>query len=212
MSFRQLAARIKTALARKPEWEKRINAVDKSFDATHGVNTGGIIGLSRLTVVQGSKATGMRHVAVEPNIFEAAMSRLDIDHSRFSFIDLGSGKGRALYLARRYPFARVMGVEFARELHEAARTNVGHDPRVTLHCGDAGAFEFPPGPLVVYLYNPFDATIMQAVADRLMDSYLADQRDIFVMYLNPFQAQAWGRFEKVVSADLLEVYRASAKG
>src|SRR6478609_9761998 len=34
------------------------------------------------------------------------------------FIDLGSGKGRMVLEAARYPFRRVIGVELAQPLHE----------------------------------------------------------------------------------------------
>jgi spermidine synthase len=36
------------------------------------------------------------------------------------FRNLGSGKGRVLLEALRYPFARVIEVEISKELHEAA--------------------------------------------------------------------------------------------
>ena len=37
------------------------------------------------------------------------MASLEIDFSQFTFIDIGSGKGRALLLAAEYPFRRVVG-------------------------------------------------------------------------------------------------------
>jgi len=37
--------------------------------------------------------------------------------------NLGSGKGRVLLEALRYRFARVIGVEISKELHEAAAEN-----------------------------------------------------------------------------------------
>src|SRR3712207_1940229 len=40
------------------------------------------------------------------------------------FVDLGSGKGRVVLAAARFPFKRVIGVEIAESLNEVARANV----------------------------------------------------------------------------------------
>ncbi|MBZ5489392.1 MAG: class I SAM-dependent methyltransferase [Acidobacteriia bacterium] len=42
----------------------------------------------------------------------------------FTFIDLGSGKGRALLMAAQYGFKRIIGVEFMPELHRVAQENI----------------------------------------------------------------------------------------
>ncbi len=78
------------------------------------------------------------------------------DHSRFTFIDLGSGKGRILFLAAEYPYRRIQGVEFARELHSEAQENFrtfstgagsSGAGKIESVCVDAGNFEFPKGNL-----------------------------------------------------------------
>src|SRR5580700_6255635 len=42
----------------------------------------------------------------------------------FTFIDLGSGKGRTLLMASDYPFHRIVGVELLPSLHEIAQENL----------------------------------------------------------------------------------------
>ena len=42
------------------------------------------------------------------------------DVSGYTFVDLGSGKGRMLFVAAERPFRRVIGVEFSRSLHAEA--------------------------------------------------------------------------------------------
>ena len=39
-----------------------------------------------------------------------------INLQEFAFIDIGSGKGRALLLASQYPFQRILGIELLAEL------------------------------------------------------------------------------------------------
>ena len=42
----------------------------------------------------------------------------------FAFVDMGSGKGRALLVASELPFAKIVGVELSQELHQIAEENV----------------------------------------------------------------------------------------
>ena len=46
---------------------------------------------------------------VDPASFEGIIKRLRIRCEEFSFFDFGSGKGRALLLASRFPLKRVIG-------------------------------------------------------------------------------------------------------
>jgi len=55
----------------------------------------------------------------------AALRALPVgDFSQYSFIDMGSGKARMLFVAAELPFRRVIGVEFDRKLHAAAKENI----------------------------------------------------------------------------------------
>src|SRR5262249_45180057 len=78
----------------------------------------------------------------------------------FTFVDMGPGKGRALLLAAEQPFARVIGVEVLPELHAIAQQNIAAAAsRLVCHkiesiSADARIFQFPDGPLVVFLFNP----------------------------------------------------------
>ena len=75
------------------------------------------------------------------------MARLDVDHSEFTFVDYGLGKGRVLMLAAEYPFKRIVGVEFSESLDRTARQNLtklGADAaRVTTHVMDAVDYDPP---------------------------------------------------------------------
>ena len=124
--------------------------------------------------------------------FRGVVARLGIDPAGYAFVDYGSGKGRALLLASAFAFRRVVGVEYARELHEAALANLarargalpGAD-RIDCVWSDATAFPPPGGPLVCFLYNPFDGAVLQALIDRLAASFAQEPRDILLAYLNP---------------------------
>jgi len=119
------------------------------------------------------------------------IQELSIDHTRFSFIDFGSGKGRALLIASQFPFKSVIGIEFSRELCEAAKDNIAKIPpskcaasRVECVHIDAMKYRIPGDPLVCYFYHPFDQVIMEVVVGRLIESLREIPREIYVIYLN----------------------------
>ena len=198
-------------------------AKEARFDAEFAVATGGDARLSTLSIASANRRFGVDYRGVDPEEFARAFSALPVRHEEFVFLDLGSGKGRALLLAAPFPFRRLIGVEFARELHEIAKANLlsWRDanetcPDFQLHCMDATEFEFPREPLVLFLYNPFGPEVIARVAQRLLDSHAASPRPIYVLYLNPFHLGPWLElgFRTVASGDsfvILAPHKASAR-
>jgi SAM-dependent methyltransferase len=190
--------------------------IDRLFDRSHDVETGGSISPRLLGVSAEQRRTGVAYRPIDPGEFARGFNRLDIDHQRFTFVDLGSGKGRALFLASSYPFRRIVGVEFSPVLHRVAEANVrSHRNKYQrchafdLHCVDARHFEFPDEPLVVFLYHPFDADITAQVANRVRASFLNHPREILVLYSNPVHASVWtdAGFDCVDEGDLFAIFR-----
>ncbi len=114
------------------------------------------------------------------------------DWSRFTFVDLGCGKGRALLLASRYPFRKILGVELDPSLAAVAQANLlaFRAPwqvcrsLAALH-GDATAFDLPPTPILLYLYHPFLAPALKRVLRRLERSLRQHPRELWLVYINP---------------------------
>jgi SAM-dependent methyltransferase len=110
----------------------------------------------------------------------------------FTFIDLGSGKGRTLLMASDYPFRRILGVELLPSLHQIAQQNLRQYKSDSQKCfalesicADATAFPFPDGPLVIYLFNPFPESGMRQVFANLERLLRAHPRPVYVLYHNP---------------------------
>ncbi len=165
---------------------------DRQFDRTYGTDTSGRVELSHLTVVGENRERGVYFESTPTALFRFFLSNLRIDFSEFTFIDLGSGKGRTLLLASDYPFKRIIGVEFCRELHDCALLNLRVYRSATQRCtnlisvhADATQFEFPQDPLLVYAYNPFDEFVMTAVMTNLVNSIIANRRNVVLLYYNP---------------------------
>jgi SAM-dependent methyltransferase len=110
----------------------------------------------------------------------------------FTFIDLGSGKGRTLLMASEYPFHRIVGVELLPSLHEIAKENLSKYKSETQKCfaleavcGDATQFPFPDEPIVIFLFNPFGESGLRRVMAGLEQSVRARPRAVYVLYHNP---------------------------
>jgi SAM-dependent methyltransferase len=177
---------------------RRKERVDQAFDRDTGVDTGGVDHLYDLTITSKNARFGTSHIASDPNEFAEAMASVDMDLSEATFIDMGSGKGRALLLAAAYPFKQIIGIEFAAELHQLAQANLASlaatgksDPRIALIHGDATTYALPAGPLVLYFFNPFDAEVMRPIAEMAMASWRANPRPMRAVYVNPLHPQVW---------------------
>jgi SAM-dependent methyltransferase len=127
----------------------------------------------------------------EPSLFREMMAGLPIRFEQFSFVDLGSGKGRTLLMAADYPFRRIVGVELITELHHAAEENILAYHASTQRClqietvhGDARDFELPREPLLIYLFNPLPERALSEVLQRLEKSLAQWPRPVWVVYHN----------------------------
>src|ERR1700691_1972444 len=96
------------------------------FDERFGVDTSGL--LYELPSGHQHDLYNNGYFAVAPSVLHSVMQalrdRLQLDYRRFSFVDVGSGKGRALLLACDYPFREIMGIELSPELDRVARANI----------------------------------------------------------------------------------------
>jgi SAM-dependent methyltransferase len=116
----------------------------------------------------------------------------------YTFIDIGCGKGRAVLLASEMRFREIVGIELNTKLAVLARENAevwtqagkALSP-IRIVCGDALELEWPEGPCLVYLYNPFREQVMLQLVERLRSRFAERPRDLEVMYQKPEQATAF---------------------
>jgi SAM-dependent methyltransferase len=167
---------------------------DVEYDWAHRVNT------TSGTVSSRARLLGLFHSPYQPTdaaSFREMMSSLPIAFEQFTFLDLGSGKGRTLLMASDYGFRKIIGVELIAELHQAAAQNVREYRSQTQRChkiesvlADARDYEFPDGPLVLYLFNPLPERALIQVLDRLDRSIKKSPRPLRIIYHNPLLEKA----------------------
>jgi SAM-dependent methyltransferase len=154
------------------------------------------------TVTWRTRLLGLLHSAyqpIEPELFRDIIATLKIDFSQFTFLDIGSGKGRALLLAAEYPFRRVTGIELLPELNSVAEANISKvSPEqrtareIRALCGDATEFIFPAEPLVVFLFHPLPEAGLKMLVGNLGASLRANPRPAYVIYVNPVLEEILG--------------------
>jgi hypothetical protein len=122
------------------------------------------------------------------------------------FIDVGSGKGRAVFQAARFPLKRVIGLELADKLNEVARYNVEHNRErlragsVELITADAVEYVFPDDLTIAYFYHPFGGSTFERVIDNLIASLDRSPRELHLIYGYPLMAEyvdSTGRFQRI---------------
>ncbi len=153
----------------------------------------------------------------EPQLFHEILQGVPDHLTGYTFIDMGSGKGRALLMASEYPFAKIIGVEIIPELHETAVRNIakfrGENRRssdISAWCGDAREFDFPTDSSVVYFFNPFPEDVLRDVLVNLERSVHMRPRKLWVIYHNlvyPQRFDSLNWLEKVTSTHQYAIYR-----
>jgi hypothetical protein len=159
------------------------------FDAKYGTDTGGVIPLADLKLMNGASPECIWYEAASPVIFRQLMAALDISFADFEFVDYGCGKGRMLMLAAEQGFRKATGVEFAAALVEIARSNAEifnrgcANPAVieSVHI-DAVDYVLPDVPLVLFFYAPFKGTVLDRVLANITTSYVRAPRPLILVF------------------------------
>lgn len=100
-------------------------------------------------------------------------------------VDLGCGKGRFLSCAAQFPFAKVIGVEYDRELFEQAVRNAKNLRRricdIDIVNCLAQDYAYRSGSFY-YLFNPFSAEILRQVVEKMGRERAGP---VVLIYVNP---------------------------
>jgi SAM-dependent methyltransferase len=171
----------------------RTKFIAQWFDWRHDVKTCGEEDPRELTVLGENAPHAIAYIPTSPQFGRHMLRNLPVaDVSSYTFIDMGSGKGRMLLLAAELPFRRIVGVEFASDLSALAQQNVKTYRNAGQLCFqiepvhmDATLFEFPPEPSLIYFFYPFQRFVMEPVIQNLNRSLAEHPRDVVVVYFNP---------------------------
>jgi len=192
---------------------------DIDYDFDHGVDTTWATVKLRTRIRE--LLSGGQYQPSEPELFRQILRALPMKPDGFTFIDLGSGKGRTLLMASNFAFERIIGVELLEELDAIAKRNITRYRNEQQKCfaiesqaGDAREFGFPAEPTVLYLFNPFPEHVLRQVLANLRQSLQEAPRPAFVIYHNlvherVFTENMW--LQALYRTNEFAIYRAAEK-
>jgi SAM-dependent methyltransferase len=128
-----------------------------------------LLGISTRGVAPAENSLGVHYATVDYVDIKSILQELDLKPTDV-LVDIGSGKGRVVCLAARRRLGRIVGVEYSRTLSELARVNVarlrGRRTPIDLQTMAAEDYDYSDA-TVLYLFNPFEAEILDTVLKKV---------------------------------------------
>jgi SAM-dependent methyltransferase len=155
------------------------------FDQAHGVDTSGLVPAAYLLTGHPNDRHVTAYYGVAPSILRQLIAHWretlpPHPIERYTFLDIGAGKGRGLLVASQFRFRKVVGVELNPALAAIARANVAQ--WTAAHAADLTApllapievveqdaldFDLPRTPALLFLFHPFDAPVLEQLLRRI---------------------------------------------
>ena len=170
--------------------EALLNSV---FDREHAIETAVEIPLGAVGVPQADVARGNAvYRPLTETVFRAALASVHFDPAKFTFVDIGSGKGKVMFMAADHAFRRIVGIEYAAGLHEVALRNIASYRSKTQICkaieavhADVLEYTLPEGPLLLFIFNALAKQTMRGFLEKVDREAARDpKRPIALIYTN----------------------------
>ena len=177
------------------------------FDRLYGTDTGGLIPRADLLTGHANDLFITAYYAVATSILDALielwLSRSPLyDIDRYTFLDIGAGKGRALLHASLHPFHQAIGIELNPTMAAIARNNIRlfeSNPNtsplapISLIEGDALEVPLPATPTLAYMFHPFGAPVLSKFLARVQQHYAQRPGSFDLLYVNAEHASVLDR-------------------
>ena len=146
------------------------------FVSRYSLDFGGFIPREQLaTSAKDSLAHSNNYRPYSNHLLKALLKQALSSGIQFqNFVDIGCGKGLPCLFARKYfGFAKIYGIDFSEPLIEAAKGNVAklHWQDVSFVVADAAHWQAPAGNTLFFMFNPFDAVIMERFLTLNIDHF-----------------------------------------
>ena len=165
---------------------------DRAYDVETDGEYDGWTYLSDLDIASPNWIDANDYHGIEPERFRMVLASLNIAFDNYTFVDFGSGKGRALLLASEFPFKEIIGLEFSSELHVIAEANMQRYRSATQKCKnirsinmDFTAFDLPSGPAILFFFDPCKQRVLEEVVSRIEGALSSRSGPLFIAYVAP---------------------------
>lgn len=147
------------------------------FDFKYGGFLGGVV-RTRFSI-QGANDTANSDYEVLPFLFQDNIESDDI------FVDVGCGKGRVLnWWLDSYVAHSIYGIELDPDIASSTAARLRGYDQVKILCGSAAEI-LPDGKLLIYIFNPFNCSVMDCFMKNLLsriNSGKVDKRSRIIYY------------------------------
>lgn len=154
-------------------------------------------GIKTLQIKKSDSEDNFHYQGVSYLVLLELLKKLPDSLKEKNFIDIGSGKGRALFCAEFSGFNHLIGVELDPELNKTAYENIKlytkkrPESSFQFICDNALTFTIPDNTSTFYFFNPFSEKIMEQVKNRINDYQSQSKSEIFIIYVNPQFGKVW---------------------
>lgn len=159
-------------------------AAIKVIEEELGVDFGGYIPDSAKLGTDPDCCNGYEAAYPMPEIFEY----LNIKEGD-RLLDVGSGKGYAMYMFSEFPFSVIHGVELSEYLAKISKENLQKifpdDCRFQVFTENALSFSHLDDYNYIFMYNPFPREVVGQFVEVLKQSALRRKDKLTVIYQNP---------------------------
>lgn len=121
----------------------------------------------------------------------------------FSFVDLGCGMGRVLFVAEYLGYNELKGVELDLELIKQAEANLKRYPFKRVEStfefilNNALSYNYSNNPNIYFLFNPFNKHVLSEVLNNILSS---TKEETYFIYMNP-------KFQEVFSDKAIPIFK-----
>lgn len=160
------------------------------FDKQHNIETTNQEYQYLRNINDKAAADAQGYQAITWRSFKATIEQLNIRYPDYTFLDLGSGKGRGLLFAAQFHFKRVIGVEISPYLCDISESNIERfhhkaplEVKPEIVCENAANYSLPNDNLVIFINNAFIGETMKKTLKTIDEK--AKSNNVFLIYSNP---------------------------
>jgi 16S rRNA G966 N2-methylase RsmD len=173
-------------------------------EKTHGINTTGADNLKNLEKKGIDISHATIYMPVSYDVLEQFFNEVKIE-TFHHFLDIGCGKARAMCVAASYGLQKISGIELSKNLFLHAKENIAitkgkySTTDFEIYNNDAFYFDIDNDVDCIFMFNPFDETIMSGVMENIETSLENNPRVMTIIYINPLEKHVlldWG-YEEV---------------
>jgi len=142
----------------------------------------------------------------------------DLDLDGKTILDVGSGKGLILYLATKFKFKYIYGVEISKNIFDISINNLKDKNNIKIF--NKSFFDLEDKIFqeidIYFLFNPFPE--IKLLIDKIMK--LKNNKEILIIYINPVYGELFiengfneiGEYKFLVSTSPAKLYKHHIKG